>query len=235
MKKSLLILLLFYVGAILGAHENSLLYSAVKAGKKNEVIRHLDNGVDLNQQNEENKTALHCAAENKNIEMVKILIHAGAYLDPHAYYGWTPLHWAVYVGSLDVVKLLIESGADIDRNNNYEYNALGLAVYYDKVKIAQTLACHGAKIAFGHRDGLHSALSFSDKIEMLQLLIDLGANVNYQDSSKKTALHKAVEAHNFKKVEFLLQAGSLTDIQDKDGLIAVDFAKNDRMKKLLRA
>jgi ankyrin repeat protein len=53
-------------------------------------------------------TFLHYAAYDGNIEVVKLLIKKGAYVNATDYDGYTPLHKAAFKGHIEIVKLLIE-------------------------------------------------------------------------------------------------------------------------------
>jgi ankyrin repeat protein len=58
------------------------------------------------------RTDLHSAAFDGNVEEVKKLLKKGADPNIKDKYGWTPLHWAASGGHVDVVKLLLVHGAD---------------------------------------------------------------------------------------------------------------------------
>jgi len=58
------------------------------------------------------------------LDIVKILIEAGADVNTKNFFGYTPLLWASIYNHKEVVNLLIEAGADINAKNNYGYTAL---------------------------------------------------------------------------------------------------------------
>ncbi|RPB22051.1 ankyrin, partial [Terfezia boudieri ATCC MYA-4762] len=62
-----------------------------------------------------NRTALHLAAENGHLEVVKVLLDKGATMDATTWYkNRTALHMAAENGHLEVVKVLLDKGATIN-------------------------------------------------------------------------------------------------------------------------
>ena len=57
---------------------------------------------------------MHHAVSHGKIEMMKVLIAAGAPLDAKAENDSTPLHWAATHGKLDAIEALVAAGADLD-------------------------------------------------------------------------------------------------------------------------
>lgn len=49
-----------------------------------------------------------------------------------------------------------------------------------------------------------------------RLLLSLGANMNIQDNSKRTALHWAIEAHNVTAISLLLDKKTPLDIKNNE-------------------
>ena len=88
------------------------------------VQQYLDQGGDVNAKTEDNKTLLHIAADNGDVDVVRLLLARGADINVIGYNGYTPLHLAIdsdcdtsgrdgrVATYLPVTKLLIESGAD---------------------------------------------------------------------------------------------------------------------------
>lgn len=70
-------------------------------------------------------SALHKAVDKGNVEIVKVLIDAGADVNIRTadHFENTPLLLAAYNENLEIVKLLVEAGADIDIDNNEDTDA----------------------------------------------------------------------------------------------------------------
>jgi len=70
------------------------------------------------------QTPLHLAAQYKNIDIIKLLIHKKANINATDLNGWTPLHCAADKGNLEVCEALMESkNVDICAVNNDEQTA----------------------------------------------------------------------------------------------------------------
>ena len=77
--------------------------------------------------------------------------------------------------------------------------------------------------SFSFNTSLLDATKASNNVA-IQLLLDIGANVNYQDDNGYTALMVAVSINNIDIIHQLLQAGADVHIQGKDGFIALTVA-----------
>lgn len=89
------------------------------------------------------------AVENNSIELVKILLDAGA--DPNLstndderYYG-KPLFYAVNNNQIEIVKLLLDAGAKIYNIRDYASNCLQNAISENKIEIFRMLIKHEEK------------------------------------------------------------------------------------------
>jgi cytohesin len=92
--------------------------------KVKDIQQYLDEGGDPNRRTDHQQTLLHIAADNSDLDVVKLLIARGADINAKGYHGYTPLHLAVdadcdtsahddrRISDLPVTKLLIEAGAD---------------------------------------------------------------------------------------------------------------------------
>ncbi len=74
-----------------------------------------------------NTQPLHSAATSRNLEVVRLVLAAGA--DPNARqnHGWTPLHSAANHGGVEMVRVLLEHGADPALANDNGQTALDIA------------------------------------------------------------------------------------------------------------
>lgn len=117
----------------------SIIMIASRWGRTHAVDMLIENGADLDLQDETGRTALMYASEYEKKDVVKKLINSGANLDIKDKYGWTALMHASKFGRLEIVNILIENGADINIKNNNKLTAYHLAVAKNKVLIAYLL------------------------------------------------------------------------------------------------
>ena len=75
-------------------------------------------GADVNPDDKSSKRPLFDAAENEEIEAVRLIIGKVTEVDDDDDYGSTALHAAAWCGQLDVVKVLLEHGADSTRRDS---------------------------------------------------------------------------------------------------------------------
>ena len=95
-------------------------------GEINRVMDMIEQGIDVNYQDDTNETALYVASENGQIDIVKILLENGA--NPNLQenvHGETPLMVATKIGRIDIMKILLENGAnplikDYEGNTPYD-------------------------------------------------------------------------------------------------------------------
>jgi len=77
---------------------------AASLGDIEQVEQLLSQGIDANQMDEKGYSALHAAAENDHLEVVKLLVSKGADVDHRSTY--TALELAEMAGNKDVVEYL---------------------------------------------------------------------------------------------------------------------------------
>jgi ankyrin repeat protein len=74
-------------------------------------------------------TPLNCAAHHGHEKVVRVLIDAGADVNPHDKQPTTPLHLAAQEGHLNVVKVLLANEAEVGRRSR-GLNSLDMAIDY---------------------------------------------------------------------------------------------------------
>ena len=105
-----LLLSVLFSGATLA---DSPVADAAMNGDIEAVRALLQDGADVNAAQGDGMTALHWAAEAGDVEMVGILLYAGAHVRGLTRLGdYTPLHLASKAGADQVVVRLLEAGAD---------------------------------------------------------------------------------------------------------------------------
>jgi hypothetical protein len=126
---------------------------------KLEAVRDLiTQGVNINIQNDLGRTALMEAVYHNDIPILRILIEANADLNIARNGGHTALMLACKKGYLEIVKILIASNADINVTDDNGKNALSLFVINQIRLDVEVLS--------------------SDNIEMLNTLLDIGADID---------------------------------------------------------
>ena len=98
-----------------------------------EIARLIAEGCDPNQQDKNEWTPLHFAAQEYSLEAVKALLAVGAVVDAVDSNGNTPLSNAVFnsKGEGSVILALLEAGADPDKKNHHGVSPRELAETID--------------------------------------------------------------------------------------------------------
>ena len=80
--------------------------------------------------NNSGRTPLHLACERDDLELVKMLVKAGADVNARDNNGDISLHLACKTNDLKLVQVLIEKGSDVNRKNNNGDIPLHIACEY---------------------------------------------------------------------------------------------------------
>ena len=91
-------------------------------------------------------TALHIAAAEGHLEIVKLLIAKGAEINKFSNNGLTALHFASANGYIDTAQLLLRNGAEINKRTEDGFTALHIAACCGQVDIMCFLSSQGARI-----------------------------------------------------------------------------------------
>lgn len=95
--------------------------------------------------NELGRILLYRASGNPvNIQCLKNLINAGAYMEARNADGWTALHYYVCREWIEGVKVLINGGAFIDAKTNVGRTSLYYAAQYGHTEVVKILLGAGA-------------------------------------------------------------------------------------------
>jgi ankyrin repeat protein len=156
------------------------------------------------------------------------LIRNGVHHSTLNKYGETPLYVAAEKGQLDMVRLLIGLGADTKVLTPNGETVLHAASMIESSALMTALIEAGAPINLANRDGetpLHWA-ALTGTFLAVKALADGGADLNVQESQRgNTALHSAVHHNDIVLIHYLLSKNVRTDIRNKAGLTAPEFAK----------
>uniref|UniRef100_A0A8C5LF86 Ankyrin repeat and SAM domain containing 1 n=1 Tax=Jaculus jaculus TaxID=51337 RepID=A0A8C5LF86_JACJA len=143
----------------------------------------------INAKNNDNETALHCAAQYGHTEVVKALLEE--LTDPTMRNNKfeTPLDLAALYGRLEVVKMLLNAHPNLLSCGTKKHTPLHLAARNGHKAVVQVLLDAGMDSNYQTEMGsaLHEAALFG-KTDVVQILLAAGIDVNIRDNRGLTAL-----------------------------------------------
>lgn len=111
-------------------------------------------GIDLEEENKEQQTALMVAAYQGRLDLVKSLLENGAEV---SHKGWTALHYAASSGQIEVVRYLLDASAYIDAESPNGTTPIMMAARHGDRAICQLLADEGADPTPRNQSGLSAS------------------------------------------------------------------------------
>jgi uncharacterized protein len=165
-------------------------------------------GADPNSANPDGETALMTAARTGSVAAVKILLDHGATVDAkEGVRGQTALMWTVVESHPEVVRLLHQRGANINATSSVFVpppiradrpgQAAGAGITRQKAQSAQQGKM--TPLLYAARDG---------NLEMVRLLMQLGADVKLTDANGTSPLVIALINGHVSTAKFLLENGA---------------------------
>ncbi len=199
-------------------------------------------------------TPLHWAAEADQAEAAELLLNHGANKSTRTDGGWTPLHSAAAKGSTNVIELLLkrkapvnaisQSGTPLDLAKNYKQPVAAAMLQAKRGREGREVSIHMAAAkgdsialqAFLRRGvkvntpgPLHKSTPLhwaagAGKINTMEVLISLGANVDALSNSNATPLHQAALRNRLEAVKLLIRSNADLNNQNKSGHTPLDYA-----------
>ncbi|XP_036129341.1 2-5A-dependent ribonuclease [Molossus molossus] len=234
---------------------NHLLIKAVKEENRELVQQLLEEGADVNFQEETGGwSPLHNAVQNDSEDMVSLLLRYGADPGLRKRNGATPFIIAGIVGNVRLLQLFLSEGAGVDEHDRHGFTAFMEAAAYGRVGALRFLHDSGAQVNLGRqpleeqkqlRKGGATALmdaAENGQIEVLRILLEeMGADVNIRDNMGRNALiHALVNLEPSNEVAIsclLLDHGAEVNVRGEKGktplILAVEKGHLDLVQKLL--
>ena len=205
-------------------------------GLRDTLAALLQQGYDVNAQDRLGHTALMLAAQRGHLDAVKILLHHGAKMEPRNKCDYSLLQCAVYSGNIEIVQLVIADKAvqssmhavphsENAMRRSSRFSSLDIAVSHGYVSITRLLINHGLDVNlpeivkdWPERDPspLESAAQ-NDNREILDMLLEAGADIHCWNRYGDTILHSAADKHKTSQVHYLLSKGFSINQQNRKG------------------
>ena len=129
-------------------HESACLILAANNGRTDVIQHMLQEGCNIDQQDEEGYTAICEAAYRGQIKTIEFLIKHCANLNIASTSGMTPLLSSLQNGHFDAAELLIQNKADVNASSAYNTNALLLSLEWKQTALAKRIRTNGGKMNF---------------------------------------------------------------------------------------
>jgi len=236
-----------FAGTITAVAPEPTLLDAAEAGDRPTALRLLSaKGTNVNQAGADGTTAIMYAAANDDVELVRALIKAGANVKLKNQFGTSAITEAAIIGSAPILDALIKAGADPNFKNTEGETPLMAAARSGKVDAAKRLLEAGADIKAKEGWGGQNAIMWAaaqSQPEMVKFLASKGADLNEHGVARQwerkiikeprpkdmnkggfTALIYAAREGCTECAKNLLAAGADPDLQDPDGMTALNMA-----------
>jgi ankyrin repeat protein len=198
----------------------------------------LNRGANLEAQDYSGRTPLYVSCQSGFVENVLLLIEMGADIWVKNYSGGTLLHAAVESGSEAMVRLFLREGFDVKAKNDAGQTLLhqiATSIFpTDRIAILNLLISLGVDVNekdFEDSTALHVGATSYDS-EIVQYLIEHGADLGARDTLGRTSLHHAIHArnrnfiktHHTETIRALVRGGVDVSVRDNDGNTPLDCA-----------
>lgn len=217
-----------------GRQRNSLLHYAAVSGQAELMHELISRGARIESQNQGKWRPLHQAADHGKLAAARTLLDAGARLDVRGNSSFiiretpTALFLAASGGHRDLVELLLRRGADPDLPCDSSHNtALAQASFKGHTEVVRVLLAGGANPngrldEHGQAAFFYFPLARAANVEIVELLIGAGADIEDCNCYRERALHWLAEApdqdlERVDALEALLQHGADTQVVDAAG------------------
>ena len=191
------------------------LFDAASSNDAKAVLVSIGKGIDIEARDAAGRSALLLATHHNAIEVARVLIDAGADVNAMDHIDDSPYLFAGAEGRLEILSMTLDHGADLGSVNRYGGTALIPAAHHGHVETVRVLLKTKTDIDHVNYLGwtaLLEAIILGDGgsryIEIVQLLVDAGADVNIPDGDGVFPLTHSLERGYLEISGILRDAGA---------------------------
>ena len=219
-------------GLVPYSHHEPLLRTAAEFGQSGIVVQLLgEHKLDLQcAQEDTGFTALHYAAMNNHLEVVKLLMARGAQYCLVDCAGRTAVHRSVEGPGLDCLEFFMKQNMGIDATDHEGLTIWHLAALDGNTQALNILLKHPTNVPLlcdlKAKDGRSPLLCAASKgsMESVNLLLNAGCRVSEAADDGSTPLHQAAKSGSLETVQLLIERGSDIYAVTHDGSSMLHYA-----------
>ncbi|XP_057337606.1 ankyrin-1-like [Microplitis mediator] len=163
---------------------------------------------------QDNKPPMVYSISKNNLEIFNLLLDSGARIEKN---DATLLNEAAYVANLSMVKILLEHGVDVNGKNELQITGLHSVVYKANDNLLRHLGDNQARES------------------IVNLFLNLGADVNARVTDNRSVLHLAVENNYESIVEIFLKHNANVNLIDNKGRTPLFIAVKNNNENITRS
>ncbi|NPD84761.1 hypothetical protein HNS38_08335 [Lentimicrobium sp. L6] len=204
---------------------NSLQY-ALFTNKLSTIQLLIDKGIDVNNSDNNQQTALHLALNRRSYKVYDALMAANCDMNAQYSNGNTALHYSIENNLDSISKCLIDAGADLKLLNNNKESALFIAIENNNRDLVDLLQQKGSKLP-QDKQKKNELLQFAVKNKFQAIaaeLLENGAELSGIDSKGRNLLHLAAIGGNLEWVNKLLDKEFDVNVVDSLNRTALHYS-----------
>ena len=188
----------------------------------------LKNGADVNECDEEGRSALHVACNRGSSTVAVLLLKAGIDPDTKTIDGRTPIYEAIESQRLHLVQLLLKHGIDIEYAGPKGIPPLHAVVSKGVTNLPILKALIGSGADIHVRDSLSQTalhtVSIKGSVEVANFLIESFSDIEARDHHMNTPLINAARNQNKAVMWLLIDKGADLEAMTVEGMTALNVA-----------
>ncbi|CAF4599735.1 unnamed protein product [Rotaria sp. Silwood1] len=211
-----------------------LLFEACQKVDIEQIKYLIEQKYNINQLNEQGRTALHYCCDHQNIDCARLLLeYDNSIINIKDNEGFSALHLACLNGNYIMVKYFCEQGADVTLVDNELHSLIHWITVCGHLDLFDILVQYEAPV---HTSDIYGAFPIhyasqlcgnndpAKSLAILKKLIDNNVDVNCLDEQKRTPFIWAASANAIDALRILYKAGANPLHTDKDSLTALHCA-----------